>query len=444
MKLSRLLLVLAGVLGLSACATPWQVAEVQDIKTTVATGGTAFTAALLDEYKEQARVEAEVEVEWRHAVIFARKGARAAVGELVLPEELAAWEIPAPAIPALAGARALLMDDFDKGARERSPALAAKAQASFDCWLEEEWEGDPDTSCKDAFFAAEAQLKPPAPLAPPAALAPPKTFAVFFDFDRAGVSAQAKAVLAEVAKAQGETHAPVLHISGFTDTVGTKRYNHKLSIRRAQAVAQALTKLGIPDAQLDVKGYGKEHLAVPTKDNVKEPRNRRVEIVFGAEHRVAATAPVAAIPAAAVIAAPQPAPTGDGNFVLGMLTCAKSGDGTTYLLFSRSPVECRYDGIGGTRKYAGTTGILFGADLQIEPMAGMGYLVLGASWNDKAGLEGSYVGAKASATLGVGPAVQGGIGGAGNGITLVPFGLGGQTGIGFTAGLSYLDIQAAR
>jgi len=287
MTFARVLFVLAGFLTLSACATPWQVAEVQDIKTAVATGGTAFTRALLDGYKEQARVESEVEFEWRHAVIFARKGARAATGEPVPPEDPSRWDIPAPALPALAEAYARLMADFADGARERVPALAAKAQVSFDCWLEEEWEGDSDTECRDAFHAAEAGLKPPAPPTP-AAADPARTFVVYFDFDKTAVTAQAKAIIAAAARSGDDRHARVIHVSGFTDTVGTRRYNHKLSIKRAQAVAKALAEAGIAPAMLDVRGYGKSRPAVPTGDNIREPRNRRVEIVIDSG-RAAAT-----------------------------------------------------------------------------------------------------------------------------------------------------------
>ncbi|MDE2230417.1 MAG: OmpA family protein [Alphaproteobacteria bacterium] len=42
----------------------------------------------------------------------------------------------------------------------------------------------------------------------------------------------------------------------------------------------------------------------------------------------------------------------------------------------------------------------------------------------------------------IGPAVQGGLAGAGNGFDLVPLGLGGQIGVGVTGGIAYLQIAA--
>lgn len=130
----------------------------------------------------------------------------------------------------------------------------------------------------------------------------------------------------------------------------------------------------------------------------------------------------------------------DGGVVLGLLTCSKTGTGTTYVVHSRNPVECTYSGIGGPQKYTGTNGILFGIDLEVEQVAGIGYLVVGGTNTDKNSLQGYYVGAEASVTFGLGLAAQAGLGGIGNDISLIPLGLGGQIGIGATGGISYLDI----
>lgn len=133
----------------------------------------------------------------------------------------------------------------------------------------------------------------------------------------------------------------------------------------------------------------------------------------------------------------------DGSVVLGGLTCLKSGDGMTYLLFSKHPVTCTYNGVGGTQTYVGTSGIGLGIDLDFDKEAAMGYLVIGGTWTNKDSLNGLYIGGKAQATVGVGLAAQGGIGGFGNNVTLVPIGLGGQAmGFGAAAGISYLSLTA--
>ena len=50
--------------------------------------------------------------------------------------------------------------------------------------------------------------------------------------------------------------------------------------RRANAVAAALERLGVPRSDMVVAGRGMNDLRVPTPPGVREPQNRRVEIVF--------------------------------------------------------------------------------------------------------------------------------------------------------------------
>ncbi len=275
-KLVRLLPVLAGGLLLSACATPWQVARVQDAQTLTASAGTPFTQALTEEYKAAAANEVAVENEWRHAVVYADKATRAAGGEVFGPEEPAAWDVSTPEV---LDARARLLGYFQQGSRERVPAASAKAQVNLDCWIEEEWEGDSDTTCKNAFLAVEPLLK----AQPAMAAASPKiikTFVVYFNFNKADITTEAKRVLTEVAAAQADLKPNNIYLSGYTDTVGGSAYNQVLSEKRATTVETALNHLGVTSTRFDVKAYGKDKLAVITKDGVKEAKNRRVEIYF--------------------------------------------------------------------------------------------------------------------------------------------------------------------
>jgi outer membrane protein OmpA-like peptidoglycan-associated protein len=73
-------------------------------------------------------------------------------------------------------------------------------------------------------------------------------------------------------------HATKVAIVGYTDTSGSVKYNLRLSERRAKAVADALTGLGVAQTALTVDWKGKSDLAVPTPDGVKEPLNRRATI----------------------------------------------------------------------------------------------------------------------------------------------------------------------
>lgn len=118
----------------------------------------------------------------------------------------------------------------------------------------------------------------PAPAAPPP-MAAPQTFTVFFDFDRSNVRADAEPVLRqalEAAQAGNQSFA----LTGHTDTVGTAEYNMGLSLRRAESVRNWLSQRGVPANAVSVAGRGFSEPAVPTGPQVREQRNRRVEIIL--------------------------------------------------------------------------------------------------------------------------------------------------------------------
>ena len=81
-------------------------------------------------------------------------------------------------------------------------------------------------------------------------------------------------------KSRAKLPTATVAVTGHTDTVGTMEYNKALSERRAASVKAALIADGIPVDQISATGVGKSDLLVPTQDGVREPQNRRVEIVF--------------------------------------------------------------------------------------------------------------------------------------------------------------------
>ncbi len=70
----------------------------------------------------------------------------------------------------------------------------------------------------------------------------------------------------------------VVDIIGHTDTTGDSDINIKLSLKRANLVKELIKKEGIDVSSFSVKGYGEEELLIPTKDNMKESKNRNVEV----------------------------------------------------------------------------------------------------------------------------------------------------------------------
>ena len=71
------------------------------------------------------------------------------------------------------------------------------------------------------------------------------------------VPSDSKAVLEKAAVIMKQLPAgTVVHINGFTDSVGNKAVNLRLSQRRANAVRQVLVKSGVNPAMLIAKGHG--------------------------------------------------------------------------------------------------------------------------------------------------------------------------------------------
>jgi len=121
---------------------------------------------------------------------------------------------------------------------------------------------------------------PPPPPAPVAAPAPARTYLVFFDFARADLTDRARQIIAEAAANAPRVQATRIDVTGHTDTVGSAAFNQALSVRRGEAVAAELERRGIPRTQMVIRGVGFTQPLVPTGPNVREPQNRRVEIVL--------------------------------------------------------------------------------------------------------------------------------------------------------------------
>ncbi len=132
--------------------------------------------------------------------------------------------------------------------------------------------------------APEAPPAPPPAQPEPVKEAPPveaqRSFQVFFDFDKSDITEAAAKVIAAAADSVRAGHFTVINVTGHTDTVGTAKYNQALSERRAAAVKANLVADGVAAGGIVTKGVGKTGLLVPTKDGVREPQNRRAEIVL--------------------------------------------------------------------------------------------------------------------------------------------------------------------
>jgi OmpA-OmpF porin, OOP family len=143
--------------------------------------------------------------------------------------------------------------------------------------------GAPEKKMEPTPAAAPAPMAAPAPAPAPAAAvpAPARNYLVFFDFDKADLKPDAMNIVTQAAqnfpKTSGVTR---IEATGHADRAGSDTYNQRLSLRRAEAVRAELIRQGIPANQIVVAGKGEREPLVQTADGVREPQNRRVEIIL--------------------------------------------------------------------------------------------------------------------------------------------------------------------
>ena len=253
----------------------------------VPTKPTTFPQALASDYDSFAKTLEYDLKDWADADYFARKGLAAANGQVVPPERNSNWaiplEVPEKFRTQLAEGRERLLKALDAGGRERLPLVAARAQVSYDCWverMEDDWRSAADGPCHKQFLTVLAQLEGHLqPAAQPAvAPEPSREYRVYFEFDRAGLLPEAQQILQGVtALAKQE---PGLHVVlvGKADRTGSDSYNMRLSRERADRVRDALVQMGVAANRIETRWVGEREPPVPTPPGMREPRNRVVEI----------------------------------------------------------------------------------------------------------------------------------------------------------------------
>jgi outer membrane protein OmpA-like peptidoglycan-associated protein len=120
----------------------------------------------------------------------------------------------------------------------------------------------------------------PAPAPQPAPSPVLVDYKIFFDFDKATINPGAEAIINQIANEITRYNPSDVTVAGHTDTAGPSEYNQKLSLRRAQAVSDALTAKGVANRVINLEAHGQDMPAVPTPDGVAKPENRRVVVEF--------------------------------------------------------------------------------------------------------------------------------------------------------------------
>jgi OmpA-OmpF porin, OOP family len=167
---------------------------------------------------------------------------------------------------------------FGTTAQESFPATVTPPGAPFSMKLNQQYSSNFLFGVRYAFNVARPQLvaaPAPAPVATPA-----RSYLVFFDWDKATLTDRARQIIKEAADNSTHVQYTRIEVNGYTDTSGTPQYNQGLSVRRAKAVQAELIKDGVPANAITIQGFGEAHLLVPTGPGVREPQNRRVEIII--------------------------------------------------------------------------------------------------------------------------------------------------------------------
>jgi outer membrane protein OmpA-like peptidoglycan-associated protein len=126
-----------------------------------------------------------------------------------------------------------------------------------------------DQSRIDSLFTDSIKALPPEPV----------SFLLYFLNNSTKLTAESKSFIPEVLSLVNKRDFYEISIIGHTDTTGNDKYDMKLSSARSEAVRDILLSHGIRSGQMELRYHGKRDPVVRTGDYVREPRNRRVEVV---------------------------------------------------------------------------------------------------------------------------------------------------------------------
>ncbi|HZD53546.1 MAG TPA: OmpA family protein, partial [Woeseiaceae bacterium] len=294
-------------------------------------------------FEEYVRLGSEerAEGDWEDTTFFLHRARLLSNGRYQEPQDPTERRLPLERAPEIKREYTRLSQLLASNRFWRRPEASAKAQASFECWMEESEEDaqphDVD-ECRTNYLAAMRELEAERPVtrvillpdlggkvgtvevsnssgstlvkesnasisvsragkAPKAGPvlsqaeikqafedainaqpAPPEEFMLYFAFDAADLTEESQAQIPLLAQAIGRHPSPEVDVIGYTDRSGTSAYNEQLSLSRANAIKRRLLAYGIEGDRIRLSAQGERDPLVPTPDGVAEPRNRRVQV----------------------------------------------------------------------------------------------------------------------------------------------------------------------
>lgn len=102
---------------------------------------------------------------------------------------------------------------------------------------------------------------------------------LLFDFNSDKLAANQRESVERMGRSLAGVGIVRLRVEGHTDDVGGDAYNERLSLRRAEVVAQALIDAGLPKGNLTVRGYGSSRPLASSSSDANRRENRRVAVI---------------------------------------------------------------------------------------------------------------------------------------------------------------------
>jgi outer membrane protein OmpA-like peptidoglycan-associated protein len=109
---------------------------------------------------------------------------------------------------------------------------------------------------------------------------------LLFDVNKSDLQPQAQTNIESLARILNKYSDTDILIEGDTDNTGSEEYNQKLSERRAQAVANSLTGLGVPNSRISTVGLGELNPVASNDTDYARQQNRRVEVAIFANDKL--------------------------------------------------------------------------------------------------------------------------------------------------------------
>ena len=301
--------VLALMLGLLVAACSFDIEEARNLSIE----GGDFNHELAREYRDIALYEADEMYDWPDAALFSRKAILASTGQITAPENIGDWNISEDAEADFSEARSLLVDSLEAGFRDQIPDQAASAQASFDCWIEQQeegWQIEHIAKCRQNFRNAMkdwverrqaanalepnilspilvADITPNIDRSEPVCLSgenashlPSHNYLIQFRHNSAQLDVAADAALSESAFHARGVETVEVFIEGHADLSGTTYYNLDLSLKRALAVWNSMIALGVSPDKMWIGPRGELQPISNVSDGTRNSQDRRVALIL--------------------------------------------------------------------------------------------------------------------------------------------------------------------